>query len=841
MELQVNQISVVILGLICLTGNISTIWAQNSEEPLLLFSYTDDFSTEKARLDSYDYSVFWVYGSYPPDHPYLAYASVDTDHQGLIFRGYKSEPAVLAYKLPINPNARERFGPLTVRIDLDFGLLGNEDPGNPRTGYLMIRSSPDGFEWSQTQSLERGKNALEGRLEDMRYLQFKGMHAFLTSLKVNVYMPNPAWVVPVDAPNIQSAINLAQDGDVIMVRDGVYKGQGNVDLSFSAVAGKHIVLMSENGPENCVINCEGKARGFTFDSGEDRDTVIDGFTIENARAEMGAAISCIDSSPTIINCIFSVNQASSTSGIAQGGGVFCQSGSPLIRRCQFLDNTAGQGGGLYLSGLTGAKIVQCTFARNQSSDAGGGLYVGGSSTEVSQPLLRQSIFCNNTSVYGGGIYISQALPEIVNCTLYGNQAQVQGIGGGLCVDVPNPANITPVGVRNCILWGNEPGPMGTNPMGYVGLAFNMTYCDMDTVNPWQGVGNINEDPGFASLITNMEDFHLESTAGRWLPDSQTWVYDSPSYDSPCIDTGDPNDSIGAEGQPHGDRINMGAYGGTLQASKGAGRRVFHVDQAQGSDSNKGTSLHDAFRTINRAKLETRNGDVIFVWPGLYEESVYLDRISITIQSAADAAVIKPPLDQHAFYYFHSEARDCILRNFVIMDCTKSAILMQNASPTLENLTLVNNYLGINANEANPRIRNCIFRGNTVGDLQNCTVDYSCLEEPDIGKHNINRDPLFVDPNNLDFHLKSRYGRYWGDYGVWVVDSVTSSCIDAGDPCDYPVAERQENGGRLNLGAYGGTQYASLSTPFPSADLNNDGFVDFLDLALLADSWLQYTP
>ncbi len=30
-------------------------------------------------------------------------------------------------------------------------------------------------------------------------------------------------------------------------------------------------------------------------------------------------------------------------------------------------------------------------------------------------------------------------------------------------------------------------------------------------------------------------------------------------------------------------------------------------------------------------------------------------------------------------------------------------------------------------------------------------------------------------------------------------------------------------------------------PYPSADLNLDGFVDFLDLALLADSWLQYIP
>jgi hypothetical protein len=36
--------------------------------------------------------------------------------------------------------------------------------------------------------------------------------------------------------------------------------------------------------------------------------------------------------------------------------------------------------------------------------------------------------------------------------------------------------------------------------------------------------------------------------------------------SPCIDAGDPNSDWTAELWPHGKRINMGAYGGTPQAS-----------------------------------------------------------------------------------------------------------------------------------------------------------------------------------------------------------------------------------------------------------------------------------
>jgi hypothetical protein len=76
-----------------------------------------------------------------------------------------------------------------------------------------------------------------------------------------------------------------------------------------------------------------------------------------------------------------------------------------------------------------------------------------------------------------------------------------------------------------------------------------------------GAGNINSDPQFADVGSG--DFHLKSTAGRWDPGSQSWVNDG--VYSPCIDTGDPNLDW-TELWPHGKRINMGAYGGTAEAS-----------------------------------------------------------------------------------------------------------------------------------------------------------------------------------------------------------------------------------------------------------------------------------
>ena len=61
------------------------------------------------------------------------------------------------------------------------------------------------------------------------------------------------------------------------------------------------------------------------------------------------------------------------------------------------------------------------------------------------------------------------------------------------------------------------------------------------------------------------DYHLKSQAGRWDPNSQSWVIDN--ITSPCIDAGDPNSPVGDEPEPNGGVVNMGAYGGTAEASK----------------------------------------------------------------------------------------------------------------------------------------------------------------------------------------------------------------------------------------------------------------------------------
>jgi hypothetical protein len=106
------------------------------------------------------------------------------------------------------------------------------------------------------------------------------------------------------------------------------------------------------------------------------------------------------------------------------------------------------------------------------------------------------------------------------------------------------------------------------------------------------------------------------------------------------------------------------------------------------------------------------------------------------------------------------------------------------------------------------------------------IDSDGFYDPDTvwpGEGNINKDPMFVNPIlwPYDFHLQS-----------------SSPCVNAGDPfADYSL-EPTPNGGRINIGAYGGTIEATSSDilrPVP-ADADADLAVNMVDFAILADNW-----
>jgi hypothetical protein len=199
-----------------------------------------------------------------------------------------------------------------------------------------------------------------------------------------------------------------------------------------------------------------------------------------------------------------------------GGGISCTANSsPTISKCVLIGNKAVKGGGGLCSQSGSPKVSNCLFSGN-SAESGGGLY------NSSNALVVNCTFINNSATSGSKIH---------------NQ------GGALTL-------------TNCILWNNTP-PEIRVAAGTV----SVTYSDIR--GGFTGEGNIAVDPLFADPANG--DYHLKSHWGRWDPVNESWVIDG--ITSPCIDTGDPSSPVGDEPEPNGGRINMGAHGGTPEASK----------------------------------------------------------------------------------------------------------------------------------------------------------------------------------------------------------------------------------------------------------------------------------
>jgi len=317
-----------------------------------------------------------------------------------------------------------------------------------------------------------------------------------------------------------------------------------IEIEGFASMGGGMLNVFESNPtlNNCVfINNKAMQGGGILDY-ESIPTLNHCEFIGNSAIFAGAMLN-ISSHPKLSFCVFKENSAS-----YHGGALFnAESSNPTIVNCTFSQNTVEQGMGGGMSNYDNSKptLILCTFTENEAADGGGMANAEG------YPTLTNCIFSNNTAATnGGGMSNYQSNLSLTNCIFTGNAAIING--GGLYNE--QNSNLT---LSNCILRGNSPQHIYDGG----GSSSSVTYSDVQ--GGWPGEGNIDIDPCFADAENG--DYHLKSQAGRWDAAGQSWVQDDVT--SPCIDAGNPTGSIGWEPFPNGAVVNMGAYGGTVEASK----------------------------------------------------------------------------------------------------------------------------------------------------------------------------------------------------------------------------------------------------------------------------------
>ena len=347
--------------------------------------------------------------------------------------------------------------------------------------------------------------------------------------------------------SIQDAINDAETGDLILVKPGRY--YENINFLGKALTVKSI----EKDPSYTIIDANNSGSVVTFESGEQPDSVLDGFTIQHGFNENGGGILIQEAPdgtitrPSIKNCLIIENTA-----IQAGGGIGLFHAEPYILNCEIHENSAKLGAGLSMQTFSAPDLRYIKLHSNIAEESGGGLFIHSSS-----PLMSFLEIIENQAVKrGGGLYILDAFPgQIINLLIAGNRSMdgggmylknVSSAFIGFCTIADNKADISGDGIymshsgiliTSSILW-NDGDEIYQDDRNDVRINFSDVGLADETVFP--GTRNINQNPLFVSPGL---DYHLDVA-------------------SPCKNKGDklmaPTHDMDNDTRPIGNGYDMGA-------------------------------------------------------------------------------------------------------------------------------------------------------------------------------------------------------------------------------------------------------------------------------------------
>jgi predicted outer membrane repeat protein len=250
--------------------------------------------------------------------------------------------------------------------------------------------------------------------------------------------------IPDDQPTIQAGINVAVNGDTVLVQPSIYFENINYNGKNITIGSLFLTTQNTSYISQTVIDGNNLGSVVTFESGEDSTTVLCGFTITNGYAEYGGGIYCIDSGPSVMNVIITNNSAE------YGAGIDCHDNSSLsLENVMIVNNSSDWlGGGIFFRDNPNSRLVNVTIMNNTAPGSGGGIHCIGSS-----PSLENVTITNNSVEYnGGGIYCGyNSCPILENVTIENNISNRYG-AGIYCRYYSNPSLENVTIINNSAVW-----------------------------------------------------------------------------------------------------------------------------------------------------------------------------------------------------------------------------------------------------------------------------------------------------------------------------------------------------------------------------------------------------
>ena len=225
-------------------------------------------------------------------------------------------------------------------------------------------------------------------------------------------------------------------------------------------------------------------------------------------------------------CKFKYGNANGSGYDAHGGGLFFKNFTKaIVSNCQISYCNAVNGGGMYCFSSSNISFYN-NLVCNNTSLYGGGIYIDGCN-----PIISGNIISNNTANYGGGFYFVYCSPNISNNTITNNTA----INGGAiaCRLIAHPA------FQNTIIWGNTASLSGSQVfLETEDSDPDFYYCDIQGGNVAFGL-NGNIYTGAYQNNINSDPLFVSPSAGSGTGFNGSLAIWSLQSSSPCIDHADP--------------------------------------------------------------------------------------------------------------------------------------------------------------------------------------------------------------------------------------------------------------------------------------------------------------